>query len=155
MRKFQNITEIKEANRAIGHHWFDADTIRFFGSRVEGGILRGQYFISSEQDQYRTGGHKRQFSLRLAHDDGKIDTIGNFCATPTREQCKSFLALLPDYLPDALRLAQNSYNSGEKNEFKKHLIGDADRETFTGACVWLVQNRELLGVGSWLTWFTD
>ncbi len=151
MRKYQNITEVKEANKANGGHWFQPDTLRFFGSRIEGGILRGQYFITSEQPPHGP----RQFSLRLAHDNGEIDTMGNFCEAKTRETCKYFLALLPDYLPDALRVAKQAHRDDCKNDFAKHLVGEADMETFTGACVWLVQNRELLVLGSWLTWFTE
>ena len=46
------IAEIKRENKKAGQHFFDADTMRFFDSRIESSAMRGHeryYFITSEQ----------------------------------------------------------------------------------------------------------
>lgn len=74
---FKNMNEIKAANRAIGHHFFDADAMRFFLSRIEDGgrVYGGRYFITSEQFEFRGELFERRYSLRRANDDGSIDTV--------------------------------------------------------------------------------
>lgn len=62
----------------------------------------------------------------------------------TRDAAKKAIYDLPDYFPQALECAVNAWNSGDLNEFKKHLIGPPDTETFTGACAWLVKNYKKL-----------
>lgn len=73
-RAFLTIDEIRTANRESGHHWFDADTMRFFRSRVSGPVI-GNMFVSSEND--RLGGGRR-YTIRRANDDGSIETVGEF-----------------------------------------------------------------------------
>lgn len=47
MNGFKNITEVKKANKAIGHHWFDRDTIEYHGSKVETPVMGGFYWVES------------------------------------------------------------------------------------------------------------
>lgn len=73
---WHELAEIYRQRRPEGH-WFDADTMRFFKSRV-GLILerRGCYwFITSERPP--SGG--RRFSVRYMGQDGRIETLGPFC----------------------------------------------------------------------------
>jgi hypothetical protein len=83
------IEQIKLANRNANGHWFDPDTLRFFGSRVlattygpdSNGLI---YFVSSE----RTGFDQdapRAYSVRAFHPPtATIDTVGEFCGHATR-----------------------------------------------------------------------
>ncbi|WP_195165881.1 hypothetical protein [Mycobacteroides abscessus] len=42
---FNNIAEVKKANKALGHHWFDPDPSR--EHRVETEVLGGFYWVES------------------------------------------------------------------------------------------------------------
>ena len=72
---FPTIQSIKDANKAAGYHFFDADTMRFFDSRILGGVVGDGYFITSERDDYDS---PRMYTVRHANADGSIDTIGEF-----------------------------------------------------------------------------
>jgi hypothetical protein len=146
MRKYANITEVKDANKGIGHHFFDRDTMRFFNSRVEGGILKGCYFITSER--YDTD-RPKEYTVRIAHEDGQVDTVYEFQAFGTRADAKEAINDLPAYFQDALRVAKKAFNTGNYNEFRKHLIQEPDLDTFCGACAWLIENAKKLDIYSW------
>ena len=81
MTTWSSIAEVRKANRQLGHHWFDRDTMAFFASRVETGILGGRYFVSSEQYSEDT---PRRYTVRAVNSDGSIDTLG--WGKPTPEQ---------------------------------------------------------------------
>lgn len=87
---FRTMEDVREANRAIGHHWFDADTLRFFRSRIGGALYGGRYFVSSEQFQGSwSEGHysePRRYTVRVANQDGTVDTVGEFQAYASRAQ---------------------------------------------------------------------
>ena len=60
-------------------HYFDADTMRFFKSRI--GIARRcksgiWYFVTSEQPPHGP----RMWSVRKMELDGDINTVGEFCS---------------------------------------------------------------------------
>jgi hypothetical protein len=78
---FKNITEIKQANKMSGHHWFAPSEMRYFGTRIvtHHGVINGQYFITSEQHD----DSPRLFTIRKALDDGRIETIGDFMGYAT------------------------------------------------------------------------
>jgi hypothetical protein len=73
MTVYTHVDEIKAANRALGHHWFDRDTMSFFDSKVYGSVHYGRYFISSEVPW---GVEKRRYTIRVADERGAVDTIG-------------------------------------------------------------------------------
>ena len=64
----------------ISRHWFDADTMRFFKTRLaqvgyqhaDGSV----YFVTSEKPPY---GERRYSVRRLTGFKGDIQTIGEFC----------------------------------------------------------------------------
>jgi hypothetical protein len=72
---FRSISQIKDANKRIGHHWFQPEAMRFFRSRIESGVYGGRYFISSEQFDDNS---PRLYTVHEASPEGKIDTIGEF-----------------------------------------------------------------------------
>jgi len=90
MRTFKSMSEIKAANRQAGHCFFSRKTMTFHGSRIEGGVLRGRYFVTSEQPPHGP----RRFSLRKAEDDGSIRTIGKHAGYIDRQDAKEALAEL-------------------------------------------------------------
>ncbi len=76
MKKYHSILEIKQANQAIGHHWFSPDTLRFFSSRIHDALYGGCYFVSSERDSWTDG--DRRYTVRQALSDGRVETVGAF-----------------------------------------------------------------------------
>lgn len=83
---YLTIREIKEANANAGHHFFEPATMRFFRSRVLRGVIGGKYFVTSERREYDT---PRCYSVRVAHDNGHIDTVGEFCGYDTPAQARA------------------------------------------------------------------
>lgn len=84
----RTIAELKALNRENGGCWFEPSTMRFFGTRIEGGIISGRYFVTSEQPPNGA----RRFSLRSFDDQGNINTVGDFCAFRSRKEA---LAAIP------------------------------------------------------------
>lgn len=74
------IAELKVCNRLAGHHWFDPAGMRFWGTKIHGGIRGGKYFVSSENNFNKSA---RLFTVRTFTDDGRITTAGYFQAYPT------------------------------------------------------------------------
>jgi hypothetical protein len=68
---YRSMDEVRAAHHG---HWFDASTLRFFRSRVSDTIYGGRFFVTSEQD----GDHPRRYTIRVAHPEGAIDTVGAF-----------------------------------------------------------------------------
>ncbi len=71
---FFTIEQIEQANDEHGHHWFEPGTRRFFKSRASGPVIAGRYFVSSE----RGPGMPRLYTIRVANENGSIDTVGEF-----------------------------------------------------------------------------
>lgn len=75
---FRSIDDIERANHYAAQHFFETDTMRFFSSRVLSGVHGGRYFVTSERrgfDDYR-----RAYTVRVALDNGHIETVGDFLA---------------------------------------------------------------------------
>lgn len=69
------IADIKKANQAIGHHWFDPVTMHFFGTRVSQRVHEGPggtYFVTSEQPPQGS----RCYTIRRVMLSGQIETVG-------------------------------------------------------------------------------
>jgi hypothetical protein len=69
------MAQVKAANKAIGNHWFERSTMRFFNSRIESGLLRGRFFITSER---RELDFPKRYTVREVLADGDIKTVGEF-----------------------------------------------------------------------------
>ena len=83
---FNNITEVKKANKAKGQHFFDKEALSFFGSKVfpELYTVAGrQFFITAEDKFNRT---KKAYTIREALPDGDIQTVGEFLGYESKEQ---------------------------------------------------------------------
>lgn len=81
---FNTMKEVKAANKALGHHFFDTGTMQFFESVIESPLISGQYFVTSEKIPYE----ERVYSVRRVLDNGAIETVGDF-----REHTKKSHAL--------------------------------------------------------------
>lgn len=87
------IDSVDTARRLHDGHWFDADTMRFFRTRISASAVRrthaGLFFVTSEKGPTMP----RRYCIRLAYwrrrDDGRwvvaIRTIGDFQAYASRE----------------------------------------------------------------------
>lgn len=75
------MAEFKRLNASVGGYWFEPGTMRFFRSRVEGPMLAGGYFVSSEQFDDCA---PRLYTIRRAFSDGSVETIGGFQAYASR-----------------------------------------------------------------------
>ncbi len=82
---FRTMADVRRANKAIGNHWFERDTMRFFDSRVESTLYGGRYFITSEQFHGSQGSLPRRFTLRRVEPDGSIEDESAFQAYSTIE----------------------------------------------------------------------
>jgi hypothetical protein len=90
---FYTISQIAQANKALGHHWFEPATKRFFASRVLSDVYQtsqngvGAYFVSSER--CNLSGESRLYTVRRALSNGAIETVGAFQAYDTARQAKA------------------------------------------------------------------
>jgi len=78
-----DMVEIQSANRVRGRHFFDADTKRFFRSRIGETVYQGNggvFFITSEQFLPTAGEpFKRAFTVRQFNPEtADISTAGPF-----------------------------------------------------------------------------
>jgi hypothetical protein len=88
---FIKVDEIRQANAAHGHHFFEPDTMRFFRSRVLAGVYGGRYFVTSE----RAPGAARRYTVRRADEYGAISTAGEgFRAYATAAEARAVAAVL-------------------------------------------------------------
>lgn len=88
-QKVETIAELKALNERNGGCWFDPPSMRFFGSRIESGVIRGRYFVSSEQ---REDNEPRRFTIRSFDEKGSVDTVGEFHSFDTKRDA---LAAIP------------------------------------------------------------
>jgi hypothetical protein len=86
---YLSVEQIKKHNEDIGHHFFSAETMRFFSSKTYTDLHLGRYFITSEQDKY--GDQGRRYTLRRADGQGGIDTWGEFCGYSSLRSARTAL----------------------------------------------------------------
>jgi len=91
----ETIAQLKALNEKNGGCWFGASEMRFFGTRIESGIIRGRFFITSEQRESDT---PRKFSVRSFDAQGDVDTVGEFHAYGTKDEA---IAAIPTEEPVA------------------------------------------------------
>lgn len=81
---FQTLSDVRNANRDSGRHFFDPDTLHFFKSKVDGSLYGGRCFVTSEKPPQGVRG----YTVRYANDDASIDTIGEFMGHPTLDAAR-------------------------------------------------------------------
>jgi hypothetical protein len=113
---FKTVAEIRAANKALGHHWFSPDTLRFFDSRILDGVIRGRLFVTSESPGTDGG---RRYTIRIAQDSGEVDTVGEFMGYATQHEARIYAASVP-----LVECAQGDYVAWSEDDLRSH-AGDA------------------------------
>ena len=89
--RYESMQQVRAANAAAGGHWFDADALRFFGSRISDTLYGGRFFVSSEQDRNGSAWDgARRYTVREALPGGRIETVGQFGMFDTRREAVAF-----------------------------------------------------------------
>lgn len=78
------ISEVKSIVTANGGHFFDKDTMKFWGTRIETGAFKNGCFVTSE---YNYDGTKRLYTVR-GFNGKSIDTIGELQQYKTKESAR-------------------------------------------------------------------
>lgn len=92
---FRDIDAIKRANAQADHHFFERGALRFFDSRIGRAVYGGRFFITSEQFHSSpsfTGlrfSNPRRYTVRVANDDGTIETVTTFNALESCAQARA------------------------------------------------------------------
>lgn len=79
--RYVDVACLERANRDGGYHFFDADTLRYFGSRLPSHGYQGSgevYFVTSERRP--RSNDARGWTVRVMHANGSTDDIGGFQA---------------------------------------------------------------------------
>lgn len=80
-RQITTIADLRELHERIGGCWFERSTMRFFGTRIESGVIRGHYFITSDKRGFDDSAG-RGYSVRCFNDEGdihrEIGSVGEF-----------------------------------------------------------------------------
>lgn len=88
----QSIAQIKKANDACGQCFFAEAAMEFFQSKVESPVFFSptcSYFVTSEQDSDgKIWFGNRRFTIRMAHPNGCITTVGEFGQHFTYEEAQ-------------------------------------------------------------------
>jgi hypothetical protein len=87
---YETIAEIKEANKAIGHFFFEPASMRFFKSKIASRtVYGGHFFITSEQFVGSDNiAQPRRYTIRACYG-GRVDTIGDFQQYRTIEEARA------------------------------------------------------------------
>jgi len=86
-RMMQQIPMSEVKQRYGEGHWFDPETMKFFGTRLPKYAYEGPggtYFVTSEKPPYGP----RAYSVRQLVGPSKIETIGPFCESSRDEAVK-------------------------------------------------------------------
>lgn len=79
IQHYPSVPAVKAAFRSAGSHWFDKDTMAFFGSRIESGMRFNTFFVTSEDNFDRT---ERRYTVRYATSYGEgrlsMQELGEF-----------------------------------------------------------------------------
>ena len=78
------ISEVKSIDKSNGGHFFDKDTMKFWGTRIETSVFKNGCFVTSEDNYNKT---KRLYTVRRFNGKS-IDTIGDFQQYKTKESAR-------------------------------------------------------------------
>lgn len=68
------ISEVKAITQSNGYHFFDKNTMNYWGTRIETSVFANGCYVTSEDDFSKT---KRLYTVRRFNGKS-IDTIGEF-----------------------------------------------------------------------------
>ena len=85
--KVHSISQIKANNARNGYYFFSKGAMRSFNSRVHDVVYNNCVFVTSEKnDMPYSRPQPRVFTVRVAMDNGSIETYGNMGDYATRAQ---------------------------------------------------------------------
>ena len=75
--RFTSMAAMKAAFKSSGSHWFDASTMRFFGTRIDrtGRLYGGRVFVASHQPPHGPRVYSVHFA-QTGHEQGASLTMG-------------------------------------------------------------------------------
>lgn len=84
------ITTMKKRSKHMGRHFFDADSMRFFGSVIESEPTDDGIFITSEKDSMGiVWDGKRRYTIRkFDWETGEVDDVSEFGQYTTLNEAK-------------------------------------------------------------------
>lgn len=107
------INKIQDEMNRSGSHWWDRDSMRFFGTRVSEKVYQGSggvYFVTSEKPPHGA----RSYSVRRYDPAEKsIDTVGEFCSM-TRDHAHREAARLAGHNAVAIEEAHRPTSQAEQ-----------------------------------------
>lgn len=71
----ETIGDVERLNSGKGQHFFDADTLRFFASKIHEPLIKNRFFITSEKMGFEDT--RRESRIRMVRNDGTIETVGD------------------------------------------------------------------------------
>jgi hypothetical protein len=104
-QRVTTIAELEALNERNGGHFFESQTIRFFNSRIESGIIGGRYFVTSEAMPAMGGkpGGERRYSVRSFDSKGNIQRVGEFHKCATLSDARQAIRELEKHTPEEIR----------------------------------------------------
>lgn len=70
------LSEAKAIYRTGGGHFFDRETFKYWGSRIESGLYKNRCFVTSENN---FDGSRRAYTVRrFSPDFLHVETVGEF-----------------------------------------------------------------------------
>ena len=83
------MADIKQKLSAGGNHFFDPDTMRFFGSKVESSLYKNNTFITSEYTGFERT--KRAYTVRYYNEKkNTVVDVSGFGAFSTKDAAREF-----------------------------------------------------------------
>jgi len=106
MGKFTCIADITKANKALGHHFFDGDTLQCFDSVIEPYVYGGSYFLTSEHfhpsESNLQSLHPSKWTIRRARPNGSIETVNGFQHYASVEEAAHDVSIISGDTPGAV-----------------------------------------------------
>jgi hypothetical protein len=112
-RTLRDMDDVRAVNRDAGSHWFDPDTLRFFGSRIGDTLYGRRFFTSSEYASFDRRG--RKYTVRVVLPDGSIDDAGGFLALNSSAAARRLAERLAAACrAGRLEVRHDPYNAGDE-----------------------------------------
>lgn len=86
-KRLFSLADVKQLNKDAGQYFFSRDTMRFFKSTIETGLLKGGYFITGES-QSGYASDRKYTARKVDYLDGSIKTLRDFNKCLTKEGAK-------------------------------------------------------------------
>ena len=84
----RTMADVRRHNKEAGYHFFDRDTMAFWGSKVMTPLYANNTFVTSDDNFDRT---KKLYTVRRYNpESGEVDTVGEFQAFKTLTSAKDY-----------------------------------------------------------------